>query len=80
MSFDAIETKLNGALVLQPKVIGDERGFSCETLPRSDFVKLGTEEGNGLGQRLSFRLRDRTRHGLPDRTRRRKAGPCRARA
>lgn len=42
--FDVLETKLDGPLLLQPKVFGDERGFFSETYRRSEFVSLGINE------------------------------------
>jgi dTDP-4-dehydrorhamnose 3,5-epimerase len=42
--FQRLETKLGGPILIAPKVIGDERGFFCETYRRSDFMALGIEE------------------------------------
>jgi len=42
--FQTLETELDGPILFQPKVIGDERGFFCETYRRSEFMALGIEE------------------------------------
>jgi dTDP-4-dehydrorhamnose 3,5-epimerase len=39
-----LDTKLDGPLLIAPKVIGDERGFFCETYRRNEFMELGIEE------------------------------------
>ena len=39
-----LETRLHGALLLEPKVFGDERGFFCETYRRSLLSDLGVVE------------------------------------
>ncbi len=44
MRFEKLETKLDGPMLLAPNVIGDERGFFCETYRRSEFMALGIEE------------------------------------
>jgi dTDP-4-dehydrorhamnose 3,5-epimerase len=41
---ETIETRLNGPLLLAPRVIGDERGFFCETYRRTTFAELGIVE------------------------------------
>jgi dTDP-4-dehydrorhamnose 3,5-epimerase len=41
---DVIETRLDGPLLLQPRVFGDERGFFLETSRRSRLDELGIEE------------------------------------
>jgi dTDP-4-dehydrorhamnose 3,5-epimerase len=40
----AVETRLKGPLLIEPDVIGDERGFFCETYRRSVFRELGVQE------------------------------------
>jgi dTDP-4-dehydrorhamnose 3,5-epimerase len=42
--FQRLETKLDGPILIAPKVIGDERGFFCETYRRNEFMALGIEE------------------------------------
>lgn len=44
MPFESLPTRLTGPLLLKPRVIGDERGFFCETYRRNEFTKLGIEE------------------------------------
>jgi dTDP-4-dehydrorhamnose 3,5-epimerase len=39
-----LETRLEGPILVEPKVIGDERGFFCETYRRSTFSELGITE------------------------------------
>jgi dTDP-4-dehydrorhamnose 3,5-epimerase len=40
----ALDTRLDGPILIAPKVIGDERGFFCETYRRSVFAELGIPE------------------------------------
>lgn len=44
MPFKKIDTHFTGPMLLEPKVIGDERGFFCETYRRTEFMALGIEE------------------------------------
>ncbi len=39
-----LDTRLDGPLLIQPKVIGDERGFFAETYRRNVFAGLGIAE------------------------------------
>src|SRR4051812_47357744 len=39
-----LETRLEGPMLIEPKVLGDERGFFCETYRRSVFADLGIPE------------------------------------
>jgi dTDP-4-dehydrorhamnose 3,5-epimerase len=39
-----LETRLNGPLLIEPKVIEDERGFFCETYRRTELSELGVAE------------------------------------
>jgi dTDP-4-dehydrorhamnose 3,5-epimerase len=39
-----LETRLEGPILIEPKVIGDERGFFCETYRRSAYSELGVPE------------------------------------
>jgi dTDP-4-dehydrorhamnose 3,5-epimerase len=41
---ERLTTRLEGPLLLAPRVIGDERGFFCETYRRSVFADLGIPE------------------------------------
>jgi|SRR5689334_9136359 dTDP-4-dehydrorhamnose 3,5-epimerase len=39
-----IETRLEGPILIEPRVLGDERGFFCETYRRATFEELGIPE------------------------------------
>ena len=39
-----LETRLDGPILIEPRVIGDERGFFCETYRRGVFGELGIPE------------------------------------
>jgi dTDP-4-dehydrorhamnose 3,5-epimerase len=39
-----VETRLEGPLLVEPKMLGDERGFFCETYRRDVFAELGIPE------------------------------------
>jgi dTDP-4-dehydrorhamnose 3,5-epimerase len=39
-----LETRLEGPILIEPPVLGDERGFFCETYRRSVFSELGVHE------------------------------------
>jgi dTDP-4-dehydrorhamnose 3,5-epimerase len=39
-----LETRLHGPILIEPRVIGDERGFFCETYRRGVFGELGIPE------------------------------------
>lgn len=41
---ERLETRLDGPMLLKPKVFGDERGFFAETYRRSVFADLGIAE------------------------------------
>ena len=41
---ERLETRLEGPILIAPRVIGDERGFFCETYRRSVFSELGIPE------------------------------------
>ena len=61
-----LETRLQGPMLIEPRVIGDERGFFCETYRRSVFSELGiTEEmvqdnqsrsGRGIVRGMHFQV------------------------
>src|SRR3712207_5271975 len=42
--FERLDTRIEGVGLLQPKVIGDERGFFVETYRRNEFADLGLPE------------------------------------
>jgi dTDP-4-dehydrorhamnose 3,5-epimerase len=44
MPFEAHTTPIQGLLVLEPRVFGDERGFFMESYNRRDFFELGIAE------------------------------------
>jgi dTDP-4-dehydrorhamnose 3,5-epimerase len=39
-----LETRLEGPILIEPAVVGDDRGFFCETYRRSAFSELGIAE------------------------------------
>jgi dTDP-4-dehydrorhamnose 3,5-epimerase len=39
-----LETRLDGPILIEPNVFGDERGFFCETYRQSVFAELGVVE------------------------------------
>jgi dTDP-4-dehydrorhamnose 3,5-epimerase len=39
-----LETRLDGPVLIEPRVLGDERGFFCETYRREVFAELGIPE------------------------------------
>ena len=41
---ERLETRLDGPILIAPKVLGDERGFFCETYRRSSYQELGILE------------------------------------
>ncbi len=44
MPFERLETRIDGVGLLQPKVLGDERGFFVETYRRNEFAAAGIPE------------------------------------
>ena len=42
--FEIIETRIQGPLLIEPKVFGDERGFFTESYRRNEFSELGIHE------------------------------------
>jgi dTDP-4-dehydrorhamnose 3,5-epimerase len=44
MRFEVVKTRLEGPVLIQPKVIGDERGFFIETYRSNEFEELGIGE------------------------------------
>jgi dTDP-4-dehydrorhamnose 3,5-epimerase len=63
-----IETRLDGPILIEPRVIGDERGFFCETYRRGVFGELGIPEemvqdnhsrsGRGIVRGMHFQIGD----------------------
>jgi dTDP-4-dehydrorhamnose 3,5-epimerase len=44
MTMKRLETRLEGPILIEPKVLGDERGFFCETYRRNVYAELGIHE------------------------------------
>ena len=42
--FKVIETRIEGPILIEPRVFGDERGFFTETYRRNEFAELGINE------------------------------------
>ena len=42
--FKVIETRIEGPILIEPSVFGDERGFFAETYRRNEFAELGIHE------------------------------------
>ena len=74
-----LETRLDGPILIEPNVFGDERGFFCETYRRSTLHGARHPGGVRPGQPLALGPRHRARHALPDRPRRGQARALRAR-
>jgi dTDP-4-dehydrorhamnose 3,5-epimerase len=63
-----LETRLPGPILIEPKVLGDERGFFCETYRRSLYADLGIPEemvqdnhsrsGKGIVRGMHFQIGD----------------------
>ena len=61
-----LDTRLDGPILLEPRVIGDERGFFCETYRRGIFSELGIPEemvqdnhsrsGKGIVRGMHFQI------------------------
>jgi dTDP-4-dehydrorhamnose 3,5-epimerase len=61
-----LETRLDGPILIEPRVIGDERGFFCETYRREVFAELGIAEemvqdnhsrsGRGIVRGMHFQI------------------------
>lgn len=43
MKFEIIDTKIDGLVVIKPKIFGDERGFFLETYNKEEFNKIGLD-------------------------------------
>ena len=55
---ERLSTKLDGPILLAPHVLGDERGFFCETYRRSAYAELGIPE------EMVQDNHSRSRHGI----------------
>jgi dTDP-4-dehydrorhamnose 3,5-epimerase len=61
-----LDTKLDGPILIEPRVFGDERGFFCETYRRDAFAELGISEemvqdnhsrsGHGIVRGMHFQI------------------------
>ncbi len=61
-----VETRLDGPILIEPRVLGDERGFFCETYRREVFAELGIPEemvqdnhsrsGKGIVRGMHFQI------------------------
>lgn len=55
---DRLETRLIGPALIAPKMLGDERGFFCETYRREVFAELG------ISEEMVQDNHSRSRHGI----------------
>ena len=63
-----LETRLDGPILIEPRVLGDERGVFCETYRRDAFAELGIPEemvqdnhsrsGKGIVRGMHFQIGD----------------------
>jgi dTDP-4-dehydrorhamnose 3,5-epimerase len=63
---ERLPTRLDGPMLIAPRVLGDERGFFCETYRRSIFSELGVAEemvqdnhsrsGHGIVRGMHFQI------------------------
>ena len=61
-----LETRLDGPILIEPRVLGDERGFFCETYRRDVFAEVGISEemvqdnhsrsGKGIVRGMHFQI------------------------
>src|SRR5829696_4690539 len=56
--FERLDTRIDGVGFLQPKLIGDERGFFVETYRRNEFAELG------MAEEMVQDNQSRSRHGI----------------
>jgi dTDP-4-dehydrorhamnose 3,5-epimerase len=54
----SIETRLEGPLLIEPRVFDDNRGFFCETFRENAFAELG------VGERMVQDNHSRSAHGI----------------
>jgi dTDP-4-dehydrorhamnose 3,5-epimerase len=67
---ERLDTRLQGPILIAPRVLGDERGFFCETYRREVFSELGIPEemvqdnhsrsGFGIVRGMHFQIGDGT--------------------
>jgi dTDP-4-dehydrorhamnose 3,5-epimerase len=63
---EKLDTKLDGPMLIQPRILGDERGFFCETYRQAIFAELGIPEemvqdnqsrsGHGIVRGMHFQI------------------------
>ena len=63
---ERLKTRLDGPILIQPRVLGDERGFFCETYRREVYAELGIPEemvqdnhsrsGRGIVRGMHFQI------------------------
>jgi dTDP-4-dehydrorhamnose 3,5-epimerase len=63
---ESLPTRLDGPVLIAPRVLGDERGFFCETYRRSSFADLGipaemvqdnhSRSGHGIVRGMHFQI------------------------
>jgi dTDP-4-dehydrorhamnose 3,5-epimerase len=63
---ERLQTRLDGPILIAPRVLGDERGFFCETYRRNVFADLGIPEemvqdnhsrsGKGIVRGMHFQI------------------------
>jgi dTDP-4-dehydrorhamnose 3,5-epimerase len=61
-----LETRLDGPILIEPRILGDERGFFCETYRREVFAELGildemvqdnhSRSGKGIVRGMHFQI------------------------
>jgi len=55
---ERVATRLEGPILIAPRVLGDERGFFCETYRRSHFAQIG------IAEEMVQDNHSRSRHGI----------------
>ncbi|MCZ4493527.1 MAG: rfbC [Conexibacter sp.] len=68
MRFKRLESRLDGPILLEPRVFGDDRGFFIETYRQSEFAEVGIPEpmvqdnhsrsGRGIIRGMHFQIGD----------------------
>jgi dTDP-4-dehydrorhamnose 3,5-epimerase len=68
MRFEIISTRLDGPILIQPRVFADDRGFFSETYRHNEFAELGIPEpmvqdnhsrsGKGIVRGMHFQIGD----------------------
>src|ERR671914_51555 len=58
MRFERVDTRIEGPVLIQPQLLGDERGFLVETYRRNEFADLG------IGEEMVQDNHSRSKHGI----------------